>query len=70
MKLLRGLFFIAGVVLAARQFGVKMGDVCERVFEKMPDDFPPKRMFQNVTAIREQNDRILSLLEEQAKTPA
>ena len=70
MKLLRGLFFIAGVVLAARQFGVKMGDVCERVFEKMPDDFPPKQMFQNVTTIREQNDHILSLLEEHVKTPA
>ena len=41
--------------------------VCERIFEKMPDDFPPKRMFLNVMAIREQNERIIELLEEQAE---
>ena len=67
MKALGWLPLIAGAVLAAYHFGPKMGCVCERVFEKMPDTFPPKWMYLNITAIREQNERILQLLEEQAK---
>ena len=31
--------------------------------ESMPEDFPPLVMFNNVTAIRENTDRILELLE-------
>ncbi|UCH35857.1 MAG: hypothetical protein JSV65_05750 [Armatimonadota bacterium] len=68
MKGLRWLPVIAGAILAAHHFGPKMGSVCERVFDKMPDNFPPKWMYLNITAIREQNDRIIQLLEEQAKT--
>jgi len=33
----------------------------------MPDEFPPKWMYLSITAIREQNERIIQLLEEQAK---
>jgi hypothetical protein len=32
--------------------------------EAMPEDFPPVVLFNNVTAIRENSDRILELLEE------
>jgi len=67
MKALRWLPAIAGGVLLAKHFGPKMVHMCERVFEKMPDDFPPKWMYLNITAIREQNGRIIQLLEEQAK---
>ncbi len=74
MKALRWLPVIAGAALAAHYLAPKMGDMCERmsgmcerVFEKLPDTFPPKWMYLNITAIREQNDRILALLEEQAK---
>jgi hypothetical protein len=67
MKALRWLPLIAGGVLLAKHFGPEMSCMCERVFEKMPDEFPPKRMYLNIVAIREQNDRIIQLLEEQAK---
>jgi len=67
VKLLRWLPVVAGAVLLIRRFGPEMGGICERVFENMPDDFPPKWMYLNITAIREQNDRIISLLEKQVK---
>lgn len=68
MKALRWLPVIAGAVLAAHHFGPKTGCLCERVFEMLPDQFPPKRMFLNIAAIREQNERILKLLEARAKS--
>jgi hypothetical protein len=68
MKALRWLPVIAGAALAAHHFAPKMSCVCERVFDRLPDTFPPKWMYLNITAIREQNDRILQLLEEQGKT--
>jgi hypothetical protein len=55
---------VAGAALLARHFSPGAGRVCERIFERMPEDFPPKRMFLNVAAIREQNERIISLLEQ------
>ena len=68
MKALPWLLVIAGAVLAAHHFCPKTGSLCERVFEMVPDDFPPKRMFLNVVAIREQNERIIELLEAQAES--
>lgn len=67
MKVLQWLPVIAGAVLAAHHFSPKTGCLCERVFQMVPDTFPPKRMFLNVEAIREQNERILELLEAQAE---
>ena len=59
-------------VLVFRRFGPNLGAAAERAFENAPDDFPPKWMLLNITAIREQgetirkqNDRIIKLLEEQ-----
>lgn len=36
--------------------------------ESMPEDFPPVVLFNNVTAIRENSDRILELLEKDRNT--
>ena len=36
----------------------------------MPDNAPPKWMFRNITAIRENTDRILQLLESGQSEPA
>jgi hypothetical protein len=35
----------------------------ERWVERMPENAPPKWIFRNVSAIRENTDRILQLLE-------
>ena len=34
-----------------------------RLVERMPEDAPPKWIFRNISAIRENTDRILQLLE-------
>ena len=67
MKCLALLPVIAGAAIAVHHFAPKMGCVCESLLDKLPDNFPPKWMYLNITAIREQNDRIIELLEEQAK---
>src|SRR5215207_9584607 len=36
---------------------------CERMFEQMPDDFPPKRMMRGVEETRANSARTLALLE-------
>jgi hypothetical protein len=56
----------------ARKLGPQMESSMDwgRIIERMPDDAPPKWMFNNITAIREQttaiseqNERIVELLE-------
>ena len=42
----------------------------EKRLEAMPDNAPPKWMFRNITAIRENTDRILQLLESGRAEPA
>jgi hypothetical protein len=55
---------LVGVGVLARRFGPKMGNIdWEKKLEAMPDNAPPKWMFRNITAIRENTDRILELLE-------
>ena len=34
-----------------------------KMIERMPDDAPPKWMFRNISAIRQNTDRILELME-------
>ena len=55
---------VAGVALLARR-AARMCGGCnfEQVIERMPDDAPPKWMFRNISAIRENTDRILEKLE-------
>jgi hypothetical protein len=62
---------VAGGVLLAKALGSGVGttDIGERI-AAMPDTSPPKWIYTNVTAIRENTDRILALLEEQGRTGA
>jgi hypothetical protein len=41
----------------------KLGERMERMLEEAPDDFPPKWMFNNISAIRKNTERILESLE-------
>jgi hypothetical protein len=60
---------VLGVV--ARRLGPKVRNVdWEKRLEAMPGDAPPKQMFRTITAIRENTDRILPLLEPGQSEPA
>jgi hypothetical protein len=59
-----------GVMFVMRLAGPKIGEFMDRKFEEAPDDFPPRWMYLNINAIREQNDRILQLLEKKAGVEA
>jgi hypothetical protein len=62
---------LTGVGVLARLFGPKMASIdWEKRFEAMPDNAPPKWLFRNITAIRENTDRILELLESGHAQPA
>jgi hypothetical protein len=62
---------LAGLGVLARRFGPKMGNIdWEKKLDAMPDNAPPKWMFRNITAIRENTDRILELLESGRAGPA
>ena len=66
MKLLR-LVLVVGVVVGAvaliKVLRSRDGFSWEAMCDKMPDDSPPKWMLSNISAIREQNDRIIELWE-------
>lgn len=57
-------------VVTVRRFGPALGKRamrrCHDMFDRMPEDFPPKRMMNGIEEIREQNSRILRHLEEAA----
>ena len=62
---------LAVLGVLARRFGPKMPNIdWEKKLEAMPDNAPPKWMFRNITAIRENTDRILQLLEPGQPEPA
>ena len=53
-----------GGALCARRAARGCGGIdFERMIERMPENAPPKWMFRNVSAIRENTERILRLLE-------
>jgi hypothetical protein len=59
---------LAGVgVLAARALAPRLHARliagCERMFEQMPDTFPPKRMLRGIEELRANSARTLALLE-------
>ncbi len=55
---------VAVVAVVAKRFGPKMQGVdWEKRLERMPENAPPKWMFRNITAIRENTDQILELLD-------
>lgn len=62
---------IGGVVVAARVLAPKlharMMAACKGMFERMPEDFPPKRMMGGIEEIRADTTRILELLEQSSQ---
>ena len=70
-KVLVAAAVLVGVGVLARRFGPKMGNIdWEKRLEAIPDNAPPKWLFRNITAIRENTDRILELLESGRAEPA
>jgi len=61
----------AGLVLAVQKIGSqsdiasreRLTEMCHRVMAAMPESFPPKRMMADLATIKEQNARILEILE-------
>ena len=68
--LIVGAVVIGAVVLAKRHALSRDGFDIESFIERMPDNAPPKWAFQNITAIRENTDRILELLDSEGGTAA
>ena len=62
-KLLVILGLLVGVSVLAKVLGPKMNVDWETRFERMPDNAPPKWMFRNISAIRENTDQILELVQ-------
>ena len=57
---------ITGAALLARHWASSGGWAkapFEQLVERMPEDAPPKWIFRNLSAIRENTERILQLLE-------
>lgn len=64
-KLLIGGAVITGAAFLARRCVSSCAGVdFERLIERMPENAPPKWMFRNISAIRENTERILQLLED------
>jgi hypothetical protein len=61
-KLLKFAAVIGGGMFVMRLLGPRLGERLDRMFEDASDDFPPKWMFVNITAIRENTERILDAL--------
>jgi hypothetical protein len=60
----------AGVAyLARRKMASGGGPDFARMVERMPDNAPPKWVFNNVNAIRENTERILQVLESRPTGP-
>jgi hypothetical protein len=59
-----------GVVVArllAPKLHARLLAACERMFEQMPNDFPPKRMMRGIDEIRANTARTLELLEQRRR---
>ena len=72
MKKFIGALLVGGVIVGVLMaLGKKMADTDSATFfakmqakmEEMPEDFPPRVMFDNVAKTRENTDRILEILE-------
>jgi hypothetical protein len=65
---MKKLLIISGAVIAGSLLARRCARSCggvdfEKLIERMPENAPPKWMFRNISAIRENTDRILGLLE-------
>jgi len=54
---------ITGAALLAKRWSSSGGIDFGQMVERMPEDAPPRWIFRNVSAIRENTERILQLLE-------
>jgi hypothetical protein len=54
---------ITGAAILAKRLVSRRGVDFESMIERMPENAPPKWIFRNVNAIRENTERILNLLE-------
>jgi hypothetical protein len=70
-KMIIGAAALVAALAALRRFGPALGQramrKCEEMFDRMPEEFPPKRMMRSIEEIREQNTRILRQLEEEER---
>jgi hypothetical protein len=68
-KLIVGAGVLVLALAALRRFGPALGKramaKCQEMFDRMPEELPPKRMMRGIEEIREQNSRILRELEEE-----
>ena len=66
-----GAAFTALGVLAVRALAPRLHArllaACERMFEEMPESFPPKRMMRGIEEINANSARMLELLEERTQ---
>lgn len=63
-KLLILIGVVAGLAYLARRLAPDLRSIdWEKKLEAMPDNAPPKWMFNNIAAIRNNTERILELLE-------
>ena len=67
--LLIGAAIVGGGVLATRCARGRGGFDFEKMIERMPENAPPRWMFRNISAIRENTERILALLDAE-RSPA
>ncbi len=62
-KLLIAMAVLAGIAFLAKRFAPDLGKIeWEKKFDAMPDNAPPKWMFNNISAIRDNTERIIELL--------
>lgn len=68
-KTITGAAALVAALATLRRFGPALGEramrKCEQMFERMPEDFPPKQMLHGIEEIRAQNTRILRQLEQE-----
>ena len=63
-KLLIAGAVLVGIAFLAKRFAPDLTKIdWEKKFEAMPDNAPPKWMFTNIGAIRDNTERIIELLE-------
>ena len=72
-KVLIGAAVLVAALAALRRFGPALEEramrKCEQMFDRMSEDFPPKRMVRGIEQIRKQNTQILRRLEEEEHRP-
>jgi hypothetical protein len=60
-KVIPVVLIAGGAAVMARKLGPHMESSMDwgQMIERMPDDAPPKWMFNNITALREEHERVL-----------